>query len=173
MVLFFGKSHLQTDCFVVSLLFSVARHARFSKLGSKPGWIICLPLILLHCHEETSERFETHMYHFYFLFKYISASRLHSKSLALQEWQPLIPSQENSTLTGVGKHILSSTERASSLYHTHTLSLCHAHAQIFTLFTFQVISIESGKHFHATYGTLNSCFDHIGLISSAYRDLHY
>ena len=32
-------SHPQTDCFVVSHHFSVARHARFSKLGSKPDWL--------------------------------------------------------------------------------------------------------------------------------------
>ena len=30
--------HPQTDCFVVSQLFMVTRHARFFKLGSKPGW---------------------------------------------------------------------------------------------------------------------------------------
>ena len=29
--------HPHTDCFVVAQLFSVARHARFPKLGSKPG----------------------------------------------------------------------------------------------------------------------------------------
>ena len=29
--------HPHTDCFVVSQVFSVARHASFSKLGSKPG----------------------------------------------------------------------------------------------------------------------------------------
>ena len=32
--------HPQADCFVVSQLFSVARRARFSKLGLKPGWLI-------------------------------------------------------------------------------------------------------------------------------------
>ena len=31
--------HPQTDCFVVSQLFSMARHARGFKLGSKPGWL--------------------------------------------------------------------------------------------------------------------------------------
>ena len=31
-------NHPQTDCFVVSQLFSVARHARLSKLWSKPGF---------------------------------------------------------------------------------------------------------------------------------------
>ena len=30
-------SHPQTDCFVISQLFHVARHARFPMLGSKPG----------------------------------------------------------------------------------------------------------------------------------------
>ena len=46
--------HPQTDYFVVSQLFSVARHTRFSKLGSKPGWLIHQPKILPHSYEETS-----------------------------------------------------------------------------------------------------------------------
>ena len=33
------KKHRQTDCFVVSHLFSVVRDRRWSKLGSKPGWL--------------------------------------------------------------------------------------------------------------------------------------
>ena len=31
--------HWQTNCFVVSWLFNVARHARFSELGSRPAWL--------------------------------------------------------------------------------------------------------------------------------------
>ena len=31
--------HPQTDCFIVSQLFSVVRHARCIKLGSKPSWL--------------------------------------------------------------------------------------------------------------------------------------
>ena len=45
----------QTDCFVVSQLFSVARQATFPKLGSKPGWLKRQSLILPLSHEETSE----------------------------------------------------------------------------------------------------------------------
>ena len=32
---------------------------------------------------------------------------------------------------------------------------------------------KSGKHPHATYGTLNSCIDLMGLINNAYRDLYH
>ena len=31
--------HPQTDCFILSELFGVARQARFLKLGLKPGWL--------------------------------------------------------------------------------------------------------------------------------------
>ena len=41
-------------CFVLSELFSVARQARFTKLGSKPGWLKCQSKILPLSHEETS-----------------------------------------------------------------------------------------------------------------------
>ena len=51
----FEESHPQTDCFVVSQLFSVDRHARFS-LGSKPSWFIHQPKILPHSHEKTCVR---------------------------------------------------------------------------------------------------------------------
>ena len=47
-------SHPQKDCFVVSHLFSVARHARCLKLGSKRGWLLCQLEIKLHSHEETA-----------------------------------------------------------------------------------------------------------------------
>ena len=40
-------SHPQADCFVVSRIFSEARHVKFSKVGSKPR-------ILTHSHEEIS-----------------------------------------------------------------------------------------------------------------------
>ena len=48
--------HPQIDYFVISRLFSVARHARFSKLRSKPGWLIRQPKILPPSHDETSVR---------------------------------------------------------------------------------------------------------------------
>ena len=47
-------SHSETNCFIVSQLFSVARHVRFSKLGSKPGWLLCQSEIILHSHKEIS-----------------------------------------------------------------------------------------------------------------------
>ena len=44
-----------TDCFVVSQLFNVARHTRFTNLGLKPGWLLHQPEILPLRH--------THIYH--------------------------------------------------------------------------------------------------------------
>ena len=41
-------------CFVLSELISVARQARFPKLGSKPGWLKCQSKILTLSHEEAS-----------------------------------------------------------------------------------------------------------------------
>ena len=46
--------HSQTDCFVLSELFSEARQARFPKLGLKPGWLIRQSKILPLSHVETS-----------------------------------------------------------------------------------------------------------------------
>ena len=45
--------HRQT-CFVLSEHFSVARQAKFSKLGSKPGWLKRQSKILPLSHKETS-----------------------------------------------------------------------------------------------------------------------
>ena len=47
-------SRPQAYCFVVSQLFSVARHARFSKLGSKLDRLLRQLKILPHSHEETN-----------------------------------------------------------------------------------------------------------------------
>ena len=44
--------HRQT-CFVLSELFSVARQARFLKLGSKPGWLKRQSKNIPLSHEET------------------------------------------------------------------------------------------------------------------------
>ena len=41
-------------CFILSELISVARHARFLKLGSKPGWLKRQSKTLPLSHEETS-----------------------------------------------------------------------------------------------------------------------
>ena len=46
--------HPQTDCLVASQLFSVARHARFPKLGSRPGWLKFQSKILPLSLKETS-----------------------------------------------------------------------------------------------------------------------
>ena len=45
--------HSQTDCFVVSQLFSVARHAGRFKLGSKPAQLYVRLCILLLSHQAT------------------------------------------------------------------------------------------------------------------------
>ena len=102
--------HPQTDCFVVSQLFSVARHARFSKLGSKHGWLIYQPKILPHSYKETSisegilNSYVSLLFVLFFLFTYIrltaTESLTHSKSLALHKWQPLLLSPESSTPQG-------------------------------------------------------------------------
>ena len=47
-------SHPRINCFATSHFFSVVRHVRSSKLGSKPGWLIHQPKIQPHSHEETS-----------------------------------------------------------------------------------------------------------------------
>ena len=77
-------------CFVLSELFSVARQARFSKLGSKPGWLKRQSKILPFSHEETSAS-EGNLNAYVsnlFLFTYIrltaTESSIHMKSLALR-----------------------------------------------------------------------------------------
>ena len=62
--------HRQT-CFVLSELFSVARQARFLKLGSKPGWLKHQYKILPLSHEESSasegnlNTYVSHLFVFY------------------------------------------------------------------------------------------------------------
>ena len=104
-------SHPQTDCFIASQLFHVARQNRFSKLGLKPSWLKCQSKILLHSYKETSvsKRIFKHKYITFVLFTYIlitaTESSIHSKSLALRKWQSLLPSLESSTRLGVGEYI--------------------------------------------------------------------
>ena len=58
--------------FVVSQFFSAARHARFPKLGSKPGWLKRQSKILPLSHEETSANKENlNAYVSHVLFTYI------------------------------------------------------------------------------------------------------
>ena len=94
-------------CFVLSELFSVARQARFPKLGSKPGWLKCQSKILPLSQEETSAS-EGNLNGYVsqlFLFTYIcltaTESLIHMKSLAytLMATQ-LLHLQESSTLEG-------------------------------------------------------------------------
>ena len=48
--------HPQTDWFVLSEFFGVARQDRFPMLGSKPDWLKCQSKILPTSHEETNTR---------------------------------------------------------------------------------------------------------------------
>ena len=82
--------HPQTDCFVLSGLFSVARQVRFPKLGSKPGCLKRQSKILPLSHEETSEsegNLNAYVSHL-FLFTYIrltaTESSIHLESLVLR-----------------------------------------------------------------------------------------
>ena len=47
---------INTDSFVVSQLFSWARHAGFSKMGSKTDWLFRSPENLMHRHKETKRK---------------------------------------------------------------------------------------------------------------------
>ena len=72
-------SHPQTDCLVVSQFFSVAWHEWCLKLGSKPAQLY----VRLSC------------FRLFNILPYrIPECLIHSKSFALHEWQPLIPSPE-------------------------------------------------------------------------------
>ena len=92
--------------FVLSELISVARQARFPKLGSKPGWLKCQSKILPLSHEETvpSERnlngYESQLLLFTYIRLTATESSIHSKSLASGEWQPLLPLLESSNPQG-------------------------------------------------------------------------
>ena len=64
--------HRET-CFVRSELFSVARQARFPKLGSKPGWLKRQSKILLPSHEETTTsegNLNAYVSHLFFVYIY-------------------------------------------------------------------------------------------------------
>ena len=107
-------SHPQTDCFVLSELFSVARHAGRSKLGSKPVQLyvrLCFrPLgygnFKVFLFLETAAA--AFVYIFFIPYQLPECSIL-SKSFALCSQQPAIPSPESST--PMGEHILSSIDR--------------------------------------------------------------
>ena len=100
-------------CFVLSELFSVARQARFPKLGSKPGWLKRKSKILPLSHEETSVsegHLNAYVLHL-FLFTYIrltaTESSVHIKSLALRWCQAFTSLARELNPTGLGEHIYS------------------------------------------------------------------
>ena len=67
-------SHPQTDCFVLSELFSVARQARFPKLGSKPAWQKRQSKILPLSQEETNAsegNLNVYVSHLFFVYIYL------------------------------------------------------------------------------------------------------
>ena len=93
-------------CYVQSELISVARQARFPKLGSKPGWLKRQSKILPLSHEETSaSEGNLNGYESQLLFTYIrltaTESSIHMKSLAytLMATQ-LLHSLESANLQG-------------------------------------------------------------------------
>ena len=96
-------------CFVLSELISVARQARFPKLGSKPGWLKRQSKILPLSQEETSASegnlngYESQLLLFTNIHLTATESSIHMKSLAytLMATQ-LLHSLESSTLHGSG-----------------------------------------------------------------------
>ena len=82
--------YCQTDCFVVLQIFSVARQARFPKLGWKPGWLKDQSEILPLSHKETSaskgnlNAYVSHLFLFTYICLTATESSIHLKSLALR-----------------------------------------------------------------------------------------
>ena len=79
--------HPHADCFVVSQVFSVAKHARFPKLGSNPGCLKRQSKILPRGNQRKQMKFKRLCITFV-LFTYISLTAIESsiqlKSLALR-----------------------------------------------------------------------------------------
>ena len=77
-------------CFVLSELFSVARQAKFLKLGSKPGWLKHQSKILPLSHEDTSpsegnlNAYVSQLLLFTYIRLTATESSIHMKSLALR-----------------------------------------------------------------------------------------
>ena len=92
------------NCFIQSELFSVARQARFPKLGSKLCWLKWQSKILPHSQEETSasegnlNSYVSHLILFTYICLTATESLIHMKSLA--SGNHLLPSLESSTLQG-------------------------------------------------------------------------
>ena len=77
--------HPQSDCFVVSQLFMVAKHVGVLKLGSKPTQLyVRLSIIPL---SQQTNRFSSVIIRHYVV-AFVCLTGYHSKSFALCEWQP-------------------------------------------------------------------------------------
>ena len=109
--------HPQTDYFVVSQLFSVARQARFQKQGSKRSWLKRQSEILPLIHEDSNasevnlNTFVTHL-----ICLHISASRLPRaqfiwRALLYANGDYYIPHKRAQPYRGRRAYILSSTDR--------------------------------------------------------------
>ena len=95
-------THLQTDCFVISHLFTVARYAGRFKLGSKPAQhyvrLSVIPLSPQSAYVSLGIiRHYVVAFAVYILPYLIPKYSIQSKSFALRKWQPLILSPECST----------------------------------------------------------------------------
>ena len=88
--------HPQTDCFIISQLFSAARHAGHFKLGSKLAQLYIRLNILLLSPQATYVSSGIIM-PCVIIFNCLHFDSIHKKSFALGEWQPLIPLLECST----------------------------------------------------------------------------
>ena len=93
--------------FVLSELISVARQARFPKLGTKPGWLKRQSKILLLSHEEASASevnlngYESQLLLFTYIRLTATESSIHMKRLAYTLMaSKLLHSLESSTLQG-------------------------------------------------------------------------
>ncbi len=93
--------HPQTDCFVVSQHFSVARYVGRLKQGLKPAQLYVRLTIILLSHQTTyvSSGFIKHNVVGFFYLHFVEP--IYSKSFALRYWQPLIISSECSPLPTV------------------------------------------------------------------------
>ena len=101
--------HPQTDCFIVSQFFSVARHVERLKLGSKPAQLYVRLSIRLLGQQVYHVGWGIIRYYvaiaaafvcLHFIPYRIPECSIRSKSFALCKWQPKIPLPECSTPMG-------------------------------------------------------------------------
>ena len=130
--------------FVVSQLFSVARHARFSKLGSKPGWLIRQPKILPHSYEETrvSEGILNGYVSLLFCFTYIPLTSTENSNSFVKPCLTRVATVTSFARklnpTRVEEHILSSTD-------------CFVVSQLFSVTRLSNICLEAKIYILAVY----------------------